>query len=326
MLNGEDFCRIISEHQSFIVTTHRFCDGDGLGAGCALGYGLQKAGKKVSFVTLDTPHQKYSFLDGNGFIQPFQSFSDFGSELKKTDCVLAVDLSDPVLMEPLYSLAEKESRRICFIDHHPLEKEIAKHDYFMDTTASSTGELVYQLLQALKIPLDEKIATALYTSIVFDTKCFRSIKSSPSPFSISAELIPYIHDVDRIYGSLFRNLKVENLRFFSYLNSVEYYNDNRFALLYLTEKDLTTHKADLGIACDLLDMIMNVSTMQAAVLILEKKTDCFKLSIRSRDKNILPFARSLGGGGHKLSAGAYVQGSSYMKIREKILSEFAPHS
>ena len=325
MLNGKDFCRIISENQSFIVTTHRFCDGDGLGAGCALGYGLRKAGKEVSFVTLDTPHQKYNFLDGRGFIQPFQSFSDFGSELRKTDCILAVDLSDPVLIEPLYSLAEKESRRICFIDHHPLERKFEKHDYFMDTAASSTGELVYHLLQVLKVPLDEQIATALYTSIVFDTKCFRSIKSSPSPFSISAELIPYIPSVDRIYENLFRSLNVENLKLFSYLNNVEYYNNNQFALLYLTEKDLTTHKADLGIACDLLDMIMNVSTMQAAVLILERKPG-FKLSIRSRDKNILPFARSLGGGGHKFSGGAYIQGSSYTKVREKILSEFVPHS
>ena len=325
MLNEKDFCRIISEHQSFIITTHRFCDGDGLGAGCALGYGLQKSGKKVFFVTLDAPHRKYNFLDGKGFIRPFQSFSDFGSELKKVDCILAVDVNDPVLMEPLYSLAEKENRRICFIDHHPLEREIAKHDYFMDTTASSTGELVYHLLQALKVSLDEQIATALYTSIVFDTKCFRSIKSSPAPFSISAELIPYIPDVNRIYENLFRSLNVENLKFFSYLNSVEYYNNDQFALLYLTKKDLTTHKADLGIACDLLDMIMNVSTMQAAVLILEKKIDCFKLSIRSRNKSILPFARSLGGGGHKLSAGAYIQGSSYTKVKEKIISEFAPN-
>ena len=326
MLNGKDFCRIISDCQSFIITTHRFCDGDGLGAGCALGYGLQKAGKEVFFVTLDTPHHKYSFLDGKGFIRPFQSFSDFGLELKKVDCILAVDLSDPALMEPLYSLAEKENRRICFIDHHPLEKEITKHDYFMDAAASSTGELVYQLLRTLKIPLDEQIATALYTSIVFDTKCFRSIKNSPAPFSISAELIPHIPNVNQIYESVFRSLSVENLKFFSYLNNVEYYNNNQFALLYLTEQDLTKYKADLGIACDLLDMIMNVSTMRIAVLILEKKSDCFKLSIRSRNKNILPFARSLGGGGHKLSAGASIQRSSYAKVREKVLSAFAPSS
>ena len=325
MLKEQDFCRIISEHESFIITTHRFCDGDGLGAGCALGYGLRNKGKKASFITVDTPHQKYDFLDGKGFIQPLQSFSDFGSELKKADCVLAVDVNDPVLMEPLYSLAAKEKRRICFIDHHPLEKEITKHDYFVDTAASSTGELVYQLLLALKIPLDEQIATALYTSIVFDTKCFRSIKSSPAPFAISAELIPYISNVNRVYENLFRSLNVENLRFFGYLNTVEYYNNNQFALLYLTEKDLIKHKADLGIACDLLDMIMNVSTMQTAMLVLEKDPGCFKLSIRSRDRDVLPFIRSLGGGGHKLAAGAYLQGTSYKKVKESILSEFAPN-
>ena len=323
MLDERGFCRIISEHQSFIITTHKFCDGDGLGAGCALGYGLQKAGKKVSFVTLDTPHKKYNFLDGNGFVQPLQSFSDFELKLKKTDCLLAVDLSDPVLMEPLYSLAEKSGCSICFIDHHPLHKKIEKHSYFVNTMASSTGELVYHLLQALKIPLDEQMAIGLYTSIVFDTKCFRFIKNSPTSFSISAELIPLISNVDQIYESLFKNLTVEHLNFFSYLTKAEYYSDNQLALLHLTENNLTAHKADLGIACDLLDMIMNVSTMQIAVLILERKSACFKLSIRSRERSILPFARSLGGGGHKLSAGAYIQNSSYKQIKNKFLSEFA---
>ena len=323
MLDEKGFFRIISEHQSFIITTHKFCDGDGLGAGCALGYGLQKAGKKVSFITLDTPHEKYRFLDGKGFIKPLQSFSDFELRLKKTDCILAIDLSDPVLMEPLYSLAEKSGCRICFVDHHPLHKKIAAHDYFINTEASSTGELVYYLLKALKISLDEQIAKSLYTSIVFDTKCFRFIKNSPAPFSISSELIPYISNVDQIYESLFKNLSVENLNFFSYLNNTEYYKNNQYAVLYLTETDLVTHKADLGIACDLLDMIMNVSTMQIAVLILERKANCFKLSIRSREKNILPFARSLGGGGHNLSAGAYLQGVSYKQIKDKFISTFA---
>ncbi|MCY4513050.1 MAG: DHH family phosphoesterase [Bdellovibrionales bacterium] len=322
MLDEKAFCRVISENQSFIITTHKFCDGDGLGAGCALGYGLQKAGKKVSFITLDTPHEKYRFLDGKGFITPFQSIADLELKLKEADCILAIDLSDPVLMEPLYSLVEKSGCRICFIDHHPLHKKLTTPDYFINTAASSTGELVYHLLQALKIPLDEQIAKSLYTSIVFDTKCFRFIKNSSAPFSISAELIPYISNVDQIYESLFKNLSAENLNFFSYLNNTEYHNNNQYALLHLTEADLVTHKADLGIACDLLDMIMNVSTMQIAVLILERKENCFKMSIRSRKKNILPFARSLGGGGHTLSAGAYIQNMSYTQIREKFISEF----
>lgn len=324
MPSENDFRRVISEYSSFIITTHKSCDGDGLGAGCALGYGLKKIGKKAYFITLDVPQKKYNFLNKNGFIQPLPSFPNSGSglELKKTDCILAVDLNDPSLMEPLYSLAEKKGTRICFIDHHPLQKKIARHKYFIDTNASSTGEIVYHLIKDLKIPMDERIATGLYSSIVFDTKCFRVVKNSPVPFSIAAELVPHIPDVDRIYENLFKNLTVEKLKFFSYLNSIEYYNNNRFALLHLTESDLEKYKADVGTACDLLDMVMNVSTMQIGVLVLERKNNFFKLSIRSRKTNILPFARAVGGGGHKFSAGAYIQDSSYKQIKEQIISEF----
>ena len=324
MPRENDFRRVISEYSSFIITTHKSCDGDGLGAGCALGYGLKKIGKKASFITLDVPQDRYKFLNEDEFIQPLPSFpnSKSGLELKKTDCILAVDLNDPSLMEPLYSLAENKGARICFIDHHPLQEKITGHTYFIDTNASSTGEIVYRLLKDLKVPMDERIATGLYSSIVFDTKCFRVVKNSPVPFSIAAELVPHIPDVDRIYENLFKNLTVEKLKFFSHVNGIEYYNNNQVALLHLTENDLEKYKADVGTACDLLDMVMNVSTMQVGVLILERNNSSFKLSIRSRKTNVLPFARALGGGGHKFSAGAYIQNSSYKQIKERIISEF----
>ena len=321
MLNEKDLARILSERESFVITTHKFCDGDGLGAGCALAGGLQKAGKKASFITPDRPHKKYDYLNEKGFIKAFQD-SDAARELKKTDCILSVDVNEPSLMEPLYSLAEKRECPIFFIDHHPLLKENLKHNYFIDTGACSTGELVYRLLKALNISLDSQIAVGLYTSIVFDTKCFRSIKNSSAVFSVSAELVPHIPDVDQIHKNLFKTLTVEKISLFNHLSRVEYYNNNRFALLHLTENDLAKHKADVGTACDLLDMVMNISTMEIVVLVLEGKENRFKLSFRSGKQEILSLARSFGGGGHRLSAGAYVQGLSYSQIKNRIVSKF----
>ena len=321
MLNEKDLAHILLERESFVVTTHKFCDGDGLGAGCALVCGLQKAGKKASFIPPDRPHEKYNYLNGKGFIKAFQD-SNIERELKKTDCILAVDVNDPSLMEPLYSLAESRGCPIFFIDHHPLLEKNSRHNYFINTGASSTGELVYHLLKALNISLDSQIAVGLYTSIVFDTKCFRFIKNSSAVFSIAAELVSHIPDVDQIYRNLFKTLTVEKLRFFNHLSNVEYYNNNRFALLHLTESDLAKHKADVGMACDLLDMIMNISTMETVVLVLEGKDSRFKLSFRSGKGDVLSVARSFGGGGHKLSAGAYVQGLSYTQIKNRIISKF----
>ena len=322
MSKDSSFRRILSQHDSFIITTHQSCDGDGLGAGCALAWGLKKAGKKASFVILNPLPKKYEFLNKGNLIRFLDTSAVAKLKLKKTHCVLAVDVNDPPLIEPLYSSVLKQKARIAFIDHHPLLEKIPGHEYFINTKASSTGEIVHGLFKKLKIPLDERIAVGLYTSIVFDTKCFRSVKNSPVPFSICAELIPHISNVDDIYENLFKNFTVERLKFFSYLNKVEYFNKNQFALLRLTSADLKKHKASVGTACDLLDMIMNVSSMEIAVMILDRGSRQFKISIRSRRSNILPLARSLGGGGHKLSAGAYIQNSSYRSVKGKIISKF----
>ena len=58
---------------SFIITTHKNCDGDGLGSGFALYHGLRQLGKEVFFRTLEVPEKKYSFLDEHKVLKPYNS-------------------------------------------------------------------------------------------------------------------------------------------------------------------------------------------------------------------------------------------------------------
>ena len=316
---SKSFLEILNKKPSphFALSTHKACDGDGLGAGLALYYALRKKGQKTSFYTLEPIHPKYNFMDKDHIIQTFDKNK---TQIPENSIFIFIDANDTRLMEPLYSYSKQQKGQVYFIDHHPLIQKNSTDHFFIDSSCSSTAELIYSLLKKLKIELDEDICKNLFSSIVFDTNCFRNIKNSPQPFSISAELIPKIKDVNLIYESLFKNLTIDKLRFMSQLEKVEYYFDNRVAFLHLKESDFKKYNTDNTQAYDLMDLIRDVKTIDSTALLIENQEGDFKLSLRSRNKNLLPLAKSFDGGGHIHSAGAYIKTKKLKDIKTAILS------
>ena len=186
--------------------------------------------------------------------------------------------------------------------------------------SSSTAELIYTLLKELEVPFDEEIASSLFASIVFDTNRFLHIKNSSKPFLIAADLIPHIKNVEWIYEGLFKNLTTDKLRFMGQLEKVEYHSDHQIAFLHLKEEDFKKYRTDTTQAYDLMDIVRDVDSIESTALIIENEDGSFKLSLRSRKKDLLPLATDFNGGGHHHSAGAYIKEGHLKDIKNKVLS------
>lgn len=303
------------------ISTHKFCDGDGLGAGLALCRGLKKIGKTPRFITLEEPHPKYRFMDKQ---KDIHIFNEDKTKIPKNSVFIFVDVNDIKLVQPLYSFIKKKQAQVYFIDHHPLieSKTTLSDCFFIDTQSSSTAELIYILLKKLNIPIDEQIAVCLFSSIVFDTNLFRDIKNSPRPFALAAKLVPKIPNVNVVYENLFKHLTTSKLSFMARLKDTEYYLNNKLAILCLKEEDFKKHNTDSTQAYDLIDIIRNVDTVESIILIIENNSGGFKLSMRSAKTNLLPLARAFGGGGHSHSAGAFVNNISLKEVKNKVTAFF----
>ena len=319
---SKSFLQLLGQKPSpnFIISTHKSCDGDGLGAGLALYHALKKKKQTVSFFTLEAIHPKYEFLNKNNIIQVFHTKT---TKLPENSVFIFIDVNDTRLMEPLYSRSRQKKGLIYFIDHHPIVQKNSKDQFFIDSSCSSTAELIHSLLKKLKIELDEDICINLFSSIVFDTNRFRDIKNSSKPFSIASELIPKIKDVNLIYENLFKNLSIDKLRFMSQLEKVEYYSNNRIAFLHLKESIFKKYNTDNTQAYDLMELVRDVKTIDSTALLIENSAGNFKLSLRSRNKNLLPLVESFGGGGHSHSAGAYIQSKTLKEIKSVLISYLA---
>jgi len=308
-----------------LLTTHRQCDGDGLGAELALFHALKKIGKDVRVLNVDPTPKKYAFLKGYQDIQYYERSYD---PVQRTDLALIFDTNDERLLNGLYPELVKHCREILFVDHHPvLEKgPNPTHGSHIDVAAASTGEIVYTLIKELGIEIDEHIAQNLYASITFDTQLFRFIRNSPSSHLICAELLSYKISPDEIHRHLFGNQTISKITFLAKaLLQIEYYSDRKIALLKVRDKDLIDHGLEMDETRDIIDMVMNIDSIEAAILFREDGPNEYKLSLRSKGKyKVLDIAEALGGGGHDFSSGAFLKGN-YEKLKEQTLSLVAKH-
>lgn len=278
-------------------------------------------GKQVQIINVDSTPYKYRFLKPNTHITYFDQTTQIDA---KSDLVIIFDTNDERLLEPLFSVLKNQTNKVIFVDHHPILTNGPKPspESWIDTTCASTGEMAYRLIKELGVALDKEIATALYTSITFDTQLYRYIRNSPISHLIAAELLGHNIDTEEVHRHLFGNHTINKIKFLAMaLGQIEYHESNLIAFLKIRDEDMTHFNLEMDESRDIIDMIMNIECIEIAILIREDAPNSFKISLRSKGRvEILPVCESIGGGGHGYSAGAFIKGE-YNEIKSKIITE-----
>jgi len=307
--------------QSILLSTHRQCDGDGLGAQLGLFHALKAAGKDVQVINVDSTPKKYRFLSPDRWIQYYDSDSKLPT---KVDLGLIFDTNDVRLVEPLYTPLKKVAKTIAFIDHHPILKQgpSPTTESWIDVTSASTGEMAYRLIKDLGLPINRDVARCLYTSITFDTQLYRFVRNSPMSHRIAAEMMEHGIDTEEIHRHLFGNQTVQKMAFLARaLGQIEYFSDGKLAVLKLKDSDLFHYNLEPDDSRDVIDMLMNIETLEAAALFREEEVNEYKISLRSKGKiEVLSVAENIGGGGHAHAAGAFYKGE-YEPLKAKVVEE-----
>ncbi|MCB0412884.1 MAG: DHH family phosphoesterase, partial [Bdellovibrionales bacterium] len=241
-LNVSSLTKKIKDAKSIILTTHKQCDGDGLGAALGLYHGLKKIGKEVRVMMVDEVPTKYNFLDLDKYIE---TFNRPHKAIENTDLALIFDTNDRRIVEPLYSTLEEKCDDVLFVDHHPVLNDGPEPTAgsYIETKAASTGEISYFIIKDLGIRMDKAIARALYTSISFDTQLFRFVRGSGTSHLICAELLEYEKNPEEIHREIFSTYSIGKVMFLSkVLSDIEYFADGQVAVVHIEEQHLNKHE------------------------------------------------------------------------------------
>ncbi len=302
------FLPILKSARTIWLSTHKNADGDGLGSEIALYHALKKNNYRVKIIHNDSVPARYQFLLAG--IETFDAAKIDHSIIGPQDLAIIFDTHDPKLCSPLFEILQQSKSNIMFVDHHVVfSKKIEGLFYNINEQASCTGEIVLEMIRQLEIPLDAQMATALYTSLLFDTQNFKLQRDSIKVFDMAKELIMAGAVHNDIYSHLFDNWSVNKMNYLSKLITDIDYRNNQFAIINITKADLKEFNLSTDDVSDLVDLFMLVKNLAGSIVVREEAHNYFKLSFRSRSFEILSWAREFGGGGHLYSAGAWVHDS-----------------
>ena len=307
---------VLRNHRSFVLLSHVRPDGDAIGSQIALGFSLMAMGKTVYLVNEDGLPENLAFLPGSDRIVP--------PPADPLDIAVAIALdtgNKPRLGER--SLHAASHAKIWInIDHH-----ISNPGYgdinLIDATSPATGEIIFNLIDALDMPVPDEARDAIYVAISTDTGSFQYSNTTARTYRIAADLIDRGLDVGNINTKTYDELpyrRVELMR--ELLHTLELAEGGRVAYWELRENT----RVDLALRPEdsegLIDIIRSIRGVQLAVFFEDLPCGKVRVSMRSKDKRIdvCQIAGVFGGGGHSLAAGIRMPGP-LKDAKQKLLAE-----
>lgn len=302
----EDILPLLLTHQRFFITTHIRPDGDALGSQLALGRFLRKLGKEVVLINSDPPPYNLGWLPGADDVEVFDGAMRQRERIAEAEVILIVDTNALERLGRLAGPVRNSGAVKVLIDHHTMPESWFDARYMRDT-ASSTGELIYEIIAAHDASLiDAEIATPLYTAIMTDTGSFRYNSVTPQLHRIVADILER-GDITPapVHMSVYDTRSMPGLRLLGRaLDSITLRYGDQVGYMVISQRMLRDTQASSDDTEGLVNYVLSIESVKAAVLFYEIDSGT-KMSFRSKsDVHINEWARAFGGGGHRNAAGA----------------------
>jgi bifunctional oligoribonuclease and PAP phosphatase NrnA len=282
-----------------LMLGHVHPDADVLGTLLALGLALESRSWSVVY---GGPHPAPALL---GFLPGVDRYRTLDRLDGRYDVVVLTDCPNPQRTEGLIDHARAAGKLIVNIDHHPDNRRYGDVNW-IDVTAAATGEMVYELLTALRVTVTPAMATNLFTAIHTDTGSFRYSNVTARTFTIAAALVAAGARPELVSGSLYERRAPDALHWLGEaLARVEVSADGQVGWLALPSRAVPERIVESE---ELVNYPRSVASVRVACL-LRELDGTVKVSLRGKgDVDVQKIAAQFGGGGHVNAAGCTVAG------------------
>jgi len=232
----------------------------------------------------------------------------------KFDLIIALDTPN---MERLGKLSQPADIfyevPVINIDHHPSNERFGKVNW-VELVATSTSEILVSLIEALSREvklLDEDVATALLTGLIYDTSSFQNINTTPKSLTVAAQLVAAGARQQEIVKNLYKTKSLRTLKLWGIvLSNVNEDKDHKFLWSSVTKDDVRSVGADESALSGVIDELLKSATDVDFVLLLSEREGQTHGSLRSISKtfNVAQIAESFGSGGHEGAAAFRLDG------------------
>ncbi|MDH6144805.1 phosphoesterase RecJ-like protein [Kitasatospora sp. GP30] len=283
-------------------------DGDALGSSLAAGLALRSLGHEVRVSFGDDPQvipESLAFLPGQELIVPAAAVPD------RPELVLCFDVASEGRLGLLQDKAFA-ARALVVFDHHASNPGFGTHR-IIDPTAPATAVLVDELLRRLRVPLDQQLATCLYTGIATDTGSFKYAATTPATHELAGRLLAtgIRHDLisRRLWDTAsFGYLKVLAAALDRAVFEPDAAGGHGLVWTWVPYQDLALFGVTVEEIEGLIDILRKPAEAEVALVLKQDPDGTLRGSCRSKGAvDVAAACTALGGGGHTFAAGFSVR-------------------
>lgn len=193
------------------------------------------------------------------------------------------------------------------IDHHISNQSFADENYIFPH-ASSTSELVYELIEEEKIT--KEIAECIYVGMIHDTGVFQYSCTSAKTMDIAGKLMEKGIDFTRIVDETFYTKTFNQNRIMGQaLVDAKLSLEGQVISSVVTKKQMEEFQVLPKHLDGIVSQLRVTKDVEVAVFLYETE-DGYKVSMRSNgDVDVAKIAVQFGGGGHMKAAGVSMEGT-----------------
>ncbi len=292
----------IREGERFLLTTHENPDGDALGSLLAMHQVLKALGKdSVMFLAA----KEFPLPIEYRFMALEEVFHEPPADMADR-VVIFLDCGNIDRMP--VDFLKNDGEKVLNIDHHHDNTRFGTVN-LVDVDASSTAEIVFDLIGMLGVDMTPEIASALYVGLVTDTGKFMYENTDARSHRMAAALVDAGVDVNEISRRLYEHVPIEKLRLIARaLEKIEIHDGGALAVTYISKHDYEATGASEMLTEGIIDHLRSLEGTAVAALVRdqpERGRAGRKVSLRSTDGrvDVSAIAREQGGGGHQRAAG-----------------------
>jgi phosphoesterase RecJ-like protein len=296
----QDIVHAIRGRQRFVLSSHSRPDGDSIGSQLAMVYALRALGKEAIAVNADPAPPPLMQFPGVPEIRIAPAVDG------EFDAAIIMECSDLART----GVSGLDRSFVINIDHHPGNTGFGQLMWF-DSSAAACGEMVFDVVKALGVPLSREIATHVYLAILTDTGSFHYSSISARTFEICRESLEAGVDPVLVARNVYDSNSMGRLKLFgAVLSAMQIDGTGRIAIVYLDHDMAREAGGTYEDTEGLINLPLTVKEIEAVVFFKQTEGEQYRVSLRSKGNiDVGGVAKTFGGGGHKNAAGCTVSGA-----------------
>lgn len=289
---------IMKDLDGILLFPHINMDGDALGSCTALCLALRSLGKKAYVMISEPVPKNLDFLECG-------CTTDDDSVLDDVQLSLMVDCNGMNRI-PGREAAWNRGRLKGCLDHHECGSTDIRFDFSrVEPRSAAAGEIAYNVIRALGVPISLDIANCIFAAITTDTGNFQHSNTTSRSHEIAGHLYKIEGFNSKVISALIYDRRSkEAIRMESeVISELDFYADGKLAVGRVTQDVLKKCGCTMDEAEGIIQKIMSIDGVEAACLFKETEKNV-RASLRARSyANVAKAASRFGGGGHTLAAG-----------------------